>query len=246
MNHRRLVAEFVGTALLLVAIVGSGIATSVDGSASSQLFQHAVVVGAALAALIFTFGPVSGAHLNPSVTFADAVFGGLKRRLALGYAAAQLGGAMVGVAVANAIFGEPPLEVATVERVGIQLFASEALATFGLVVVIFGTVRFHNPRVVPVVVGAYLTAAIFFTSSASFANPVATVGRMFTGTWSGIAPAGVAYFLAGQAAGTLLAVGLIGYLFRPSVAEAEGVVVPQDDAMREETKGEPRHQPDRT
>lgn len=237
MTRRRLVAEFVGTALLLVAIVGSGIATSVDGLASVQLFQHAVVVGAALAALIFTFGPVSGAHLNPSVTFADAVFGGLARRLAIGYAAAQLGGAMVGVAVANAMFRQPAFEVATVERAGIHLFVSEALATFGLVVVIFGTVRSRTPRMVPVAVGAYITAAIFFTSSASFANPAVTVGRMFTGTWTGIAPGGVAYFLGGQTVGTLLAVGLVGYLFRPSMTEAQQVVVPHEIAGREEASG---------
>lgn len=228
MNRRRLISEFVGTALLLVAIVGSGIATSVDGSASSQLFQHAVVVGAALAALIFAFGPVSGAHLNPSVTVADAVFGGLGRRMAVGYGAAQVGGALVGVALANVMFGELVYEVATVVRAGTDMFVSEAVATFGLLVVIFGTVRFHVPRVVPVAVGAYITAAIFFTSSASFANPAVTLGRMFTGTWTGIAPAGVGYFLGGQALGTVLAISLVRYLYRPTAEQAAEVVLPHD------------------
>lgn len=231
MNARRLVSEFVGTALLLIAIVGSGIATSVDGSASAQLFQHAVVVGAALAALIFTFGPVSGAHLNPSVTIANAFFGGLERKLAIGYAAVQIVGAGAGVAVANVMFGEPAFEVATVARAGADMFVSEAVATFGLVVVIFGAVRFHAPRVVPVAVGAYITAAIFFTSSASFANPAVTLGRMFTGTWTGIAPAGVGYFLSGQAIGTLLAIGLVGYLFRPTAEQAAEVVLPHDGTI---------------
>lgn len=231
MNGRRLVSEFVGTALLLVAIVGSGIATSVDGSASSQLFQHAVVVGAALAALIFTFGPVSGAHLNPSVTIADAVFGGLGRRMAIGYGVVQVGGALVGVALANVMFGEPAFEVAVVARAGAHMFVSEAVATFGLVVVIFGAVRFHVPRVVPVAVGAYITAAIFFTSSSSFANPAVTVARIFTGTWTGIAPAGLGYFLGGQAVGTLLAIGLVGYLFRPTAEQAAEVVLPHDGAI---------------
>lgn len=231
MSGRRLVSEFVGSALLLVAIVGSGIATSVDGPVSSQLFQHAVVVGAALAALIFAFGPVSGAHLNPSVTVADAVFGGLGKRMAIGYGSAQVGGALVGVAVANLMFGEAAFEVATVTRAGADMFVSEAVATFGLVVVIFGTVRFHVPRAVPVAVGAYITAAIFFTSSASFANPAVTVGRMFTDTWTGIAPAGVGYFLGGQALGTLLAIGLVGYLFRPTAAQAAEVVLPHDGVM---------------
>ncbi len=139
MNRRRLVAEMVGTALLLVAIVGSGIATSVDGAVSAQLFQHAVVVGAALAALIFTFGPVSGAHLNPSVTIVDALFRGLGRRLAAGYITMQLVGAILGVAAANWIFGHPVVAVATQERTGVERVASEALAIFGLLVVIFGT-----------------------------------------------------------------------------------------------------------
>lgn len=231
MSNRRLVAEFLGTALLLVAIVGSGVATSVDGSASAQLFQHAVVVGAALAALIFAFGPVSGAHFNPSVTVADAVFGGLGRRMATGYVAAQVAGAVAGVVLANVMFGEPAIEVSEVARSGVEMLVSEGIATFGLLVVIFGTVRFHAPRAVPIAVGAYITAAIFFTSSAAFANPAVTVSRVFTGTWTGIAPADVGAFLGGQALGTLLAVALIGYLFHPTADEAAEVVVPHPDEL---------------
>lgn len=130
-------------------------------------------------------------------------------------------GALVGVALANLMFGESAFEVATVARAGPDMFVSEAVATFG-------TVRFHVPRVVPVAVGAYITAAIFFTSSAAFANPAVTVGRMFTGTWTGIAPAGVGYYVGGQALGTLLAIGLVGYRFRPTTRHSAEVVIPQD------------------
>lgn len=230
MKGRRIVAELIGTALLLVAIVGSGIAVSAEPPGSTQLFQHAVVVGAALAALIFTFGPVSGAHLNPAVTIADALFGGMGRRLAGAYVVAQMAGSLLGVLLANWMFGSPALAVATQERAGVELIGSEALATFGLVVVIFGTVRGRSPAAVPVAVGAYIAAAIFFTSSAAFANPAVTIGRMFTDTWTGIAPAGVPGFLVGQAAGAVAAIALIGYLFRPSADEAHEIVVPHLEA----------------
>lgn len=229
MSARRIVAELVGTTLLLVAIVGSGIVVSADPPGSTQLFHHAVVVGAVLTALIFTFGPVSGAHLNPAVTIADAVFGGIGRGLAAAYVAAQVGGALVGVLIANWMFGFPALEFSTQTRTGIELVASEALAIFGLVVVIFGTVRGRNAAAVPVAVGAYIAAAIFFTSSAAFANPAVTLARAFTDTWTGIAPSGIPGFLVGQAVGTGMAIALIGYLFRPTVDEAHEIVVPHPD-----------------
>lgn len=234
MNQRRLAAELVGTAFLLVAVVGSGIATSVDGPGSSQLFQHAVIVGAGLAALIFTFGPVSGGHFNPAVTIVDAIFGGIGKRQAAGYVAVQILGAVLGVAIANWIFGEPVLALASTPRVGVELAASEAMATFGLLVVIFGTVRSANPGAVPVAVGAYIAAAIYSTSSAAFANPAVTLGRVFTDTWTGMAPSGLPGFLAGQAAGTLLAAALIAYLFHPSPAEAREVAVPHGADTTEE------------
>jgi glycerol uptake facilitator-like aquaporin len=231
-NRRRIVAEFVATALLLVAIVGSGIVVSADPPGSIQLFQHAVVVGAALGALIFTFGPVSGAHLNPAVTIADAIFGGMGRRLAGAYVIAQLAGGLLGVLIANWMFGFPTLALADQPRSGIEMVASEALATFGLVVVIFGTVRGRSSAAVPVAVGGYIAAAIFFTSSAAFANPAVTVGRAFTDTWTGIAPSGIPGFLLGQVAGTALAVALIRYLFHPTAEEAHQIVVPHSEADR--------------
>ena len=169
----------------------------------------------------------------------------MTKRLAAGYTAAQIAGAVVGVALANSMFSQPLFEVATVVRSGIQLFLGEAVATFGLVVVIFGTARSSNRRAVPVAVGAYIAAIIFFTSSASFANPAVTLGRILTGTWTGIAPAGVPSFLAGQATGTLLAVGVVAYMFRPTREEAARVTVPhRDDAIEENPDGY-RHRPER-
>lgn len=230
MNQRRLAAELVGTAFLLAAIVGSGIAGSVDGPDSSKLFQHAVVVGAALAALIFTFGPLSGGHFNPVVTLVDAIFGGIPWRQAAGYVAVQIIGAVIGVAIANGMFGEPVLAVAATPRVGVELAVSEAVATFGLVVVVFGTVRLSNPSVVPVAVGAYIAAVIYSTSSGAFANPAVTLGRMLTDTWTGMAPSGLRGFLAAQAVGALVAAALVAYLFHPSATEARRVALPHETA----------------
>lgn len=153
MIARKLAAEALGTALLLVAIVGSGITASIDGAASAQLFQHAVVVGAALTALILTFGHVSGAHFNPAVTIVDGLFGGLSRRLAVGYVAAQLVGAVVGTAGANLLFERDALELAATQRDGAALAGSEALATFGLLVVIFGVVHAGRQSAVAGAVG---------------------------------------------------------------------------------------------
>lgn len=225
-HARELTAEFFGTAVLLVAVVGSGIVTSQDGVASAQLFQHAVAVGAALTALILAFGPVSGAHLNPAVTAVDWWFGGLTARRAAGYVAAQLGGAVAGSLATNAMFGTDVLTLSGKARDGLGMVGSEALATGGLLLVIFALVRTRRLAAVPGAVGAWIGAAIFFTPSASFANPAVTVARMLTDTWTGIAPASVPGFLLGQALGALAAGALIGWLYRPSEQEARDVVVP--------------------
>lgn len=226
MMSRRLGAEFCGTALLLLAIVGSGVTTSADGPQSAQLFQHAVVVGATLTALIVTFGVVSGAHFNPAVTLVDALFGGLDGREAVGYVAAQTAGAVTGVVLANVLFELRPIVLATTDRTGGGLAVSEAVATFGLLVVIFGAVRSGRTGAVPAAVGTWIAGAIYFTSSASFANPAVTVARQLTDTYTGIAPAAVPGFLLAQLAGSLLAAGVIRWLFQPRVI-AEDVVVPQ-------------------
>lgn len=227
MTARRLAAELVGTAGLLLAIVGSGITASVDGAASAQLFQHAVVVGAALAALIVTFGSVSGAHFNPAVTVVDALFGGVSPRLALGYVAAQFAGAVLGVVSANLLFDLPAVSLATTDRGGLALAASEAVATAGLLVVIFGVVRSGNVRAVPAAVGAWIGAAIYFTSSTSFANPAVTVARQLSDTYTGITPGAVPGFLAAQLVGAGIAAVLIAWLFRPDLDAARQVVVPR-------------------
>jgi arsenate reductase len=192
-----------------------------------------VVVGAALGALIVTFGSVSGAHFNPAVTLVDALFGGLSTRLAMAYVAVQLAGGAAGVVLANIMFDLPAVAMSTTQRSGLALLLSEAVATAGLVVVIFGVGRSRHPGAVPAAVGAWIAAAIYATSSTSFANPAVTVGRVLTDTYTGIAPLGVGPFVVAQAVGALAAAALVGWLFRPDPAMAAGVVVaaepPADD-----------------
>lgn len=227
---RRLAAEALGTAALLSAIVGSGIVVAQGGDAPARLVQHALVVGAALAALILAFGPVSGAQLNPAVTLVDAWFGGLSWARAGRYVAAQLAGAGAGTAFTNLSFDLPVVAVAATARPGWAMALSEGAATAGLLVVIFGLVRSGGGRVVAAGVGLYIAAAIVFTSSDAFANPAVTLGRLLTDTWAGIAPASVPAFLAGQAGGALAAALLVGWLYDPAPAEAARVVVPRHEA----------------
>ncbi|CAN5869900.1 MIP/aquaporin family protein [soil metagenome] len=229
MTARRLAAEFIGTALLLLAIVGSGIAASTDGPASAQLFQHATIVGAALATLIVTFGSVSGAHFNPAVSVVDSLFGGLTRRLAAGYVVAQVGGAATGVVLANALFGLPAVAIATTHRSGTALIASEVVATYGLLLVIFGVVRSGRAAAVPAAVGSWIAAAIYFTSSASFANPAVTIARLLTDTYTGIAPPAVPGFIGAQVVGAAAAWLTIRWLFAPGPELADDIVVPRHD-----------------
>lgn len=225
MSGRAVAAEFLGTAALLLAIVGSGITAASDPAASAQLFQHAAVVGAALFALILTLGPVSGAHFNPAVTLADVWFGGMERRAAAAYVGAQVAGAFVGTTTANLLFGLPAVAVAATPRAGLALAGSETVATFGLLLVIFGVVRSGRLESVPGAVGAWIAAAIYFTSSASFANPAVTLARSVTDTYTGIAPASVPAFLAAQGVGVALAIPVITWLFGPGTAAAANVVV---------------------
>lgn len=225
---QRLVAEGLGTAGLLTAVVGSGIVTATDGPAATQLFQHAMVVGLALVVLILVFGPVSGAHLNPAVTAADWWFGGLPAGRAWRYVAAQLTGAAVGTVATNLMFGEAAVTVASTTRAGLGLVAGEAVATAGLLLVIFALVHTDRTAGVPAAVGAWIGAAIFFTASASFANPAVTLARALTDTWTGIAPSSVPGFLAGEGLGVVLAVPLVSWLYAPTPAEAHDVVVPHD------------------
>lgn len=232
MNPRALAAEFIGTAGLLLAIVGSGITTATDGPASAQLFQHAAAVGAALFALILALGPVSGGHFNPAVTIADVWFGGMTRRVGMAYIAVQVMGAVAGTVGANLLFGMPAVAASSTQRPGMALAGSEAVATLGLLLIIFGVVRSGRGDAVPGAVGAWIAAAIYFTSSASFANPAVTVARSLTDTYTGIAPADVPLFLAAQAVGVLIAIPLIAWLFRPTAEAADAVVVAHHDESR--------------
>lgn len=226
---RRLAAEFVGTAFLLSGIVGSGImAARLTDDAGLALLQNAVATGAILVALILALGPVSGAHLNPAVTIADRVFGGLTNRAAIGYIAAQVLGGAAGVVAANLMFDEGFAAWSQTVRSGAHLWFSEGVATVGLLLVVFGVVRSGRSSAVAFAVGGYIASAFSFTSSTSFANPAVTIGRMFTDTFTGIEPASVLPFLGAQGVGTLGAVGLIAVLF-PHIGEvADRVMVPHE------------------
>lgn len=230
MLARRALAEFVGTALLLIAVVGSGIAAErLSPDIGLQLLVNALVSGAALTAIILAVGPVSGAHLNPVVTLADRVFDGLGNREAGTYVAAQVAGGVVGTVVANLMFSLPAVELSTKSRSSGGLWLGEVVATFGLALVIFGVVRSGRQTVVPFAVGAYVFAAVLFTSSTSFANPAVTIARTLSDTFAGIAPASLAPFVLAQLAGGALAVVVIRTLY-PAMAEAAGdVVVPRQD-----------------
>ena len=186
---------------------------------------------AGLFAIILMFGPVSGGHFNPVVSFADAAFGGLRWRDALAYLPAQIAGCIAGAVIANLMFASAAVSISAKDRATGPHFLSEIVATLGLVLVIFALARSDRSRSTPAAVGAYIGAAYFFTSSTSFANPAITVGRMFSDTFAGIAPASAPAFIAAQVIGGALAVGLIRALY-PGVtsAEAERILVPHSAA----------------
>jgi glycerol uptake facilitator-like aquaporin len=241
---RRLAAEALGTASLTAAVVGSGMAVTAGGSPAAQLVQPAVVVGAAVTALILAFGPVSGGHLNPVITLADAWFGGLSWAHAGLYVGAQLVGAGAGVVFTNLTHELTALSVATTERAGAAASASEAAATAGLLIVVFGVVRSGGGRAVAPAVGAYLAAATVFTASDAFANPALTLARTLSDTWTGIAPASVPGFLGGQLLGMVAGIVLIAWLYRPRASDAARVVVPtRPRAAGEEDLDRPGRRP---
>lgn len=218
---RRLVAECLGTALLLAAVVGSGIMgeSLAGGNVAIALLANTIATGAALVTLILTFGPVSGAHFNPAVTLAEAMRGALPWRDAPGYVAAQLTGAVLGVAVAHLMFEHPLFSASLHERSGGAQAFSEFVATFGLLAVIIGCVR-HRPTSVPYAVGSYITAAYWFTASTSFANPAVTLARAATNTFSGIRPVDAPAFVLAQLCGAVAAVGIFRWLLPlPRVAK---------------------------
>ena len=230
-SARRLVAEGLGTALLLAAVVGSGIMGErlAGGNVAIALLANALATGAALVALILTFGPISGAHFNPVVTLADASQGGLPWRLVPGYLAVQVIGAFAGVIAAHLMFGCPVLFASAHARAGGAQLFSEFVATFGLVATIWGCAR-RRSEAVPFAVAAYIVAAYWFTASTSFANPAVTLARAATNTFAGIRPADVPGFILAQLAGGAAATVLFRWLVPALPATAKDVVVPHPEA----------------
>lgn len=210
---RRAAAELVGTAFLLMAVIGSGIAASrlSPDDAGLQLLENALVTGAALTALILALQPVSAAF-NPVVTLVERALGLISTRDALVLTGAQVVGACVGAVMANLMFDLDAVSVATTARTGSGVLFAEVVATFGLLVVIFGTLRSGRPETVAFAVGGYITAAYFFTSSTSFANPAVTIARTLSDTFAGISPASVPMFVLMQLVGGLLALGMLRLL----------------------------------
>lgn len=228
---RRALAEFLGTMLLVAVVVGSGIAAQrlSPGDIGLQLFENAAATGAGLIAIILAVGSVSGAHLNPVVSLADRVFGGLSTRDLGAYVAAQVAGASAGCMLANLMYELPAVDWSTKTRSSGGLWLAEIVATAGLLLVVFGVVRSGRGSVAPFAVGAYITAAYFFTSSTSFANPAVTIGRMFSNTFAGIDPTDVPAFIAFQLVGAVIAVGLVRLLYPDIAHDLPDLIVAHHD-----------------
>jgi arsenate reductase len=217
---RRAAAEFLGAALLVIAVIGSGIAAqrlSPDDT-GLQLLENAFATAAALAAIILTIGPVSGAHLNPVVTLVDVALGRRPAVDAAAYLPAQIGGAVFGAVVANLMFSLAAINTSTHARTGGAIWLGEVVATFGLVLVIFGMSRGGDGRFIPFAVAGYIAGAYWFTSSTSFANPAVTIGRTLSNTFAGIAPSSAPGFIAMQLVGGALALGTVLLLYPTSVS----------------------------
>jgi glycerol uptake facilitator-like aquaporin len=218
--------------MLLATVVGSGIMGDrlSGGNVVIALLENALATGAALVALILTFGRISGAHLNPAVSVVDCSQGGLPRRDLAPYIVVQVVAAVAGVLLANTMFGEPTVAWSEHPRHGSLQLLSEFVATFGLVAVIWGTVK-SRPAAVPFAVGAYITAAYWFTPSTSFANPAVTIARAFTNTFAGIRPVDVPAFIAVQLAGAVVATLVFRWLTPPLSAGADRVLAPHDQGV---------------
>jgi glycerol uptake facilitator-like aquaporin len=226
---RRLLAELLGSAFLAAVVIGSGIAAQrlSPGNTGLELLENAAATAAGLYAIILMFGPVSGGHFNPVVSLADAWFGGLSWPDAAAYVPVQVAGCIGGAIIANLMFALPAVSISAKDRASAAHFLSEIIATLGLIVVIFALARSGRARAIPAAVGAYIGAAYFFTSSTSFANPAITIGRMFSDTFAGIAPAAAPGFIAAQVLGGVLAMVVIRALY-PAItpAQAADVLVP--------------------
>jgi glycerol uptake facilitator-like aquaporin len=240
---RRLLAEFLGSLLLAALVIGSGIAaqTLSPGATGLELLENAAATAAGLFTIILMFGPVSGGHFNPVVSFADAALGGITWRDAAAYLPAQVAGCVAGAVTANLMFARAAVSISAKHRASPAHFLSEIIATAGLLLVIFALARTGRSRTAPAAVGAYIGAAYFFTSSTSFANPAITVGRMFSATFAGIAPSSAPVFIAAQVAGGAVGLVVIKLLYpRITPDQAATAVVPHltRDAGRD---GQPGH-----
>ena len=226
---RRLLAEYLGSALLAAVVIGSGIAAQIlsSGDAGLELFEVAVATAAGLFAIILMFGPVSGGHFNPAVSLLDAGFAGISWRDALAYIPAQLSGCVSGAILANGMFAKAAVAFSSHHRASTAHLLAEAVATFGLLVLIFSLARSNRVSAAPAAVGAYIGAAYIFTSSTSFANPALTVGRLFSNTFAGMAPTSAPGFVAAQLVGAAIAAAAIRVLYpHMEPGDAATAVVP--------------------
>jgi len=220
---RRLLAEFLGSVFLAAVVVGSGIAAQhlSPGDIGLELFENAAATAMGLFVIILMFGAVSGGHFNPIVSFVDAAFGGISWRVAVAYLPAQVTGCICGAVLANLMYSKAAVSFSMNDRASGAHFLAEVVATLGLLLVIFALARTKRSESAPAAVGAYIGAAYFFTSSTSFANPAITVGRMFSGTFAGVAPSSVPSFVVAQVLGGILAFIVLKMLypgFTPSEA----------------------------
>jgi arsenate reductase len=246
---RRLVAEFLGSALLAAIVIGSGIAAQrlSPGATGLQLLENSAATAAGLFAIILMFGPVSGAHFNPVVSFADAALGGMSWRDAACYLPAQVAGCVAGAVAANLMFAQAAVSVSVKHRASGAHALSEVIATAGLVLVIFALARSGRLAAAPAAVGAYIGAAYWFTASTSFANPAITIGRMFSDTFAGIAPSSAPVFIAAQIGGGIAGVAIVKVLY-PALtpAQAAEVVVPHDTGAASPNGGQASRRPGQT
>lgn len=245
---RRVFAEFLGSLLLAALVVGSGIAASQlsPTDVGLQLLENAIATALGLFAIILIFAPVSGAHFNPVVSLVDAALGYRPWREVAVYVPAQVLGCVIGAVLANVMFGLPAVSISASERLSGPHLLAEIVATAGLVLVIFSLVRSGRAHLAPAAVGAYIGAAYFFTSSASFANPAITIGRMFSDTFAGIAPSAAPGYLAAQLAGGVLGLVLVLVLYPRSATASPGANsgdMPPLNATPEESRGQATDSP---
>jgi glycerol uptake facilitator-like aquaporin len=230
---RKLLAEFLGSALLAALVIGSGIAAQrlSPGDVGLQLLENAAATAVGLYALILIFGPVSGAHFNPVVSIVDAAFGGLPWRHLAAYVPVQVLGCVTGAALANIMFDTTVISISTTQRATTPHAVSEVVATLGLLLVIFSLTRSGRAERAPAAVGAYIGAAYWFTSSTSFANPAITIGRMFSDTFAGIAPSSVLTFVLAQLIAAVVALPLLRALYPNASPHGQDAVLPHPTAI---------------